>query len=94
VREWLKSLPKAERKVIGDEIRTVQFGWPIGMPLVRKLEIELWEVRVSLPNRVGRVLFTIVGQEAVLLHGFIKKTQRTPAEDLDLARRRMKEMRA
>ena len=88
MREWLKSLPKAERKVIADEIRTFQFGWPIGMPLVRKLEIELWEVRVSLPNRVGRVLFTIVGQEAVLLHGFIKKTARTPVRDLALARQR------
>ena len=88
MREWLKSLPKDERKVIGDEIRTVQFGWPIGMPLVRKLEIELWEVRVSLPNRVGGVLFTIVGQEAVLLHGFIKKTARTPVRDLALARQR------
>ena len=88
VREWLRSLPRQERKVIGDEIRTVQFGWPIGMPLVRKLDARLWEVRVDLPNRIGRVLFTIVDRQAVLLHGFIKKSQRTPARDLAVAKQR------
>lgn len=88
VRDWLKSLPAEERKAIGDEIRTVQFGWPVGMPLVRKLETGLWEVRVNLSNRIGRVLFTVVGQQAVLLHGFIKKSQRTPARELAVARQR------
>jgi phage-related protein len=88
VRDWLKSLPAEERKAIGDEIRTVQFGWPIGMPLVRKLETGLWEVRVNLSNRIGRVLFTVVDQQAVLLHGFIKKSQRTPARELAVARQR------
>ena len=88
MREWLKSLPEVERKAIGDEIRTVQFGWPVGMPLVRKLDSGLWEVRVTLLNRIGRVLFTVVGQQAVLLHGFIKKSERTPADDLTVARRR------
>lgn len=88
MRDWLKSLPAEERKAIGDEIRTVQFGWPVGMPLVRKLETGLWEVRVNLSNRIGRVLFTVVGQQAVLLHGFIKKRQRTPARELAVARQR------
>jgi phage-related protein len=88
VRDWLKSLLAEERKAIGDEIRTVQFGWPVGMPLVRKLETGLWEVRVNLSNRIGRVLFTVVGQQAVLLHGFIKKSQRTPARELAVARHR------
>jgi phage-related protein len=88
VREWLKSLPKPERKRIGDEIRTVQFGWPVGMPLVRKLDAGLWEVRVDLPNRIGRVLFAIVDQQAVLLHGFIKKSRRIPASDLAVAKQR------
>lgn len=88
MRDWLKSLPAEERKAIGDEIRTVQFGWPVGMPLVRKLETGLWEVRVNLSNRIGRVLFTVVGQQAVLLHGFIKKSQRTPARELAVARQR------
>ena len=88
VREWLKGLPAEERKVIGDEIRTVQFGWPIGMPLVRKLQEGLWEIRVSLRTRIARVLFAVVEGEAVLLHGFIKKSPRTPATDLDTANRR------
>jgi phage-related protein len=88
VRDWLKSLPKQERKLIGDEIRTVQFGWPVGMPLVRKLDAGLWEVRVSLTNRIGRVLFTIVDQQAVLLHGFIKKSRQIPAPDLAVAKQR------
>jgi phage-related protein len=92
VREWLKSLPREERKAIGDEIRTVQFGWPIGMPLVRKLEAGLWEVRVNLPNRIGRVLFTVVGKQAVLVHGFVKKSPRTPAHDLAVARRRKQQL--
>jgi len=92
VREWLKSLPKRERKAVGDEIRTVQFGWPIGMPLVRKLDTGLWEVRVGLPNRTARVLFTIVDQQAVLLHGFIKKSQKTPASDLAVARQRKEQL--
>lgn len=88
VREWLKALPKRERKVIGDEIRTVQFGWPVGMPLVRKLDAGLWEVRVNLPNRIARVLFTVVDQQGVLLHGFMKQSRKTPAADLALAKRR------
>jgi phage-related protein len=92
VREWLKALPKQERKSIGDEIRTVQFGWPVGMPLVRKLGDGLWEVRVNLPNRVARVLFTVVDQQAVLLHGFIKQSRKTPAADLAVARRRKGEL--
>lgn len=92
VREWLKALPKRERKSIGDEIRTVQFGWPVGMPLVRKLGDGLWEVRVNLPNRIARVLFTVIEQQAVLLHGFIKQSRKTPAPDLPLARRRKGEL--
>ncbi len=92
VREWLRSLAKRERKAIGDEIRTVQFGWPIGMPLVRKLDAGLWEVRVSLPDRTARVLLTIVDRQAVLLHGFIKKSQKTPARDLAVARQRKVEL--
>ena len=88
VREWLKALPDEDRKIIGGEIRTVQFGWPIGMPLVRKMEEGLWEARVDLPNRIARVLFTISEGQAVLLHGFIKKSPKTPAPDLATARRR------
>ena len=92
VREWLKDLPANERKAIGDDLRTMQFGWPLGMPLVRNLESGIWEVRTRLPTRIARVLFTTFEGEAVLLHGFIKKSQQTPLDELRLARRRKREL--
>jgi phage-related protein len=87
VRDWLKGLPEAERKAIGTDIRTAEYGWPIGMPVCRPLGGGLHEVRTDLPgNRTARVVFCIDRrQRMVLLHGFIKKTRRTPADDLDLA---------
>ena len=88
VRKWLKELSKQERKAIGDDIRTLQFAWPVGMPLVRKLEDGLWEVRTDFPNRIARVLFTVVAGEAVLLHGFVKQSRKTPQADLQTARKR------
>jgi phage-related protein len=88
VREWLKALPEAERRRMGQEIRTMQFGWPVGMPLVRKLQPDLWEARVRLENRIARVLFTVIDDVAVLVHGFIKQGQKTPLDDLKLAARR------
>ena len=90
VREWLKSLPREERRIIGEDIKTVQFGWPLGMPLVRKLDKGLWEVRSRLPDRIARVIFTTGDGRMVLLHGFIKKSQKTPREDLELARTRLR----
>jgi len=92
-REWLKALPAEERKIIGDNLKTAQFGWPLGMPLIRKLEAGLWEVRSRLPHRIARVIFTVEGDRMVLLHGFIKKSQKTPVEDLQLARQRLKALR-
>jgi phage-related protein len=91
VREWLKSLDVEDRRIIGEDIKDVEFSWPIGMPLVRSLGRELWEVRSSLPQgRIARVLFC-VGQDCmVLLHGFMKKTQKTPQQEIDLAIRRKK----
>jgi phage-related protein len=89
VREWLKSLPAEERKIIGEDIKTVQFGFPLGMPLVRKLKPQLWEVRSILPSRIARTLFTVHEDAIVLLHGLIKKSQKTPMEDLDLAVKRL-----
>lgn len=94
VREWLKSLPAHERRTIGEDIKTVQFGWPLGMPLVRKLGKELWEVRVHLVNRIARVLFTVVEHTMVLLHGFIKKSQAMPVEELATAKRRLQLLRS
>lgn len=91
VRDWLLSLDRDMRRVIGADIKTVQLGWPLGMPLVRKLEAELWEVRSRGPQGIARTLFTTSRGSMVLLHGFIKKSQRTPIPDLALARQRMKE---
>jgi phage-related protein len=88
VREWLTDLPREQRRLVGIEIKTVQMGWPIGMPVVRKLDIGLWEVRVDLSNTIARVLFTVVGSNMILLHGFIKKSQKTPMSDLATAKQR------
>jgi phage-related protein len=90
VREWLKSLPREERRVIGEDIKLVQFCWPLGMPLVRKLAAGLWEIRSRLAGRIARVLFTTGEGRMILLHGFIKKSQKTPAEDLELAKSRLR----
>ena len=93
VRDWLKSLVAIDRKTIGEDIKTVQLGWPLGMPLVGHLGGGLWEVRIKLDNRIARVLFVLDGSTMVLLHGFIKKQQVTPKPDLDLAKERMKELK-
>jgi len=91
VREWLKNLNADERKIIGEDIKEVEFSWPIGMPLVRSVGRELWEVRSTLPQgRIARVLFCVTGEQMVLLHGFIKKSQKTPNREIDLALQRMK----
>src|SRR6516164_3084236 len=89
VREWLKNLSPEDRKHIGEDIKTVEFGWPVGMPVCRPLSEGVYEVRTKLTqNRIARVLFYIDKKgRMVLLHGFIKKTQKTPDEDLDRARR-------
>jgi phage-related protein len=89
VRDWLKGLPSPEdRKRIGEDIKTVEFGWPIGMPVCKPLGDGIHEVRTSLvQNRIARVLFYIDKKgRMVLLHGFIKKTQKTPDPDFELAR--------
>jgi len=88
VREWLTDLPREHRRMIGTDIKTVQIGWPIGMPVVRKLDTGLWEVRIDLGDTIARVLFTVVGSDMVLLHGFIKKSQKTPATDMATAKQR------
>ncbi len=93
VRDWLKSLTALDRKTIGEDIKTVQLGWPLGMPLVRHLGGGFWEVRTRLDNRIARVLFVLSGSKMVLLHGFIKKQQTTPKPDIDLAKERMKELK-
>ena len=91
VREWLKGLSKEDCKVIGTDILTVQYAWPVGKPLVDNLGDGIWEVRSRLDNRIARTLFAMVEQEIVLLHGFIKKQQKTPPDKLELAKKRKKQ---
>jgi len=92
VRNWLKQLAKKQKKIIGEDIKTVELGWPIGMPLVRSLGKKLWEVRITLPNEIARVIFVVIDSEMILLHAFIKKDQKTPKKELDIALKRSKEL--
>ena len=89
VRNWLKDLPKDEKRIIGEDIKTAQLGWPLGMPLIRKMSKNLWEVRSSLPDGIARVFFTVDGSQMILLHGFIKKTNKTPQNELNTATTRL-----
>jgi phage-related protein len=88
VRDWLLGLAREDRRSVGFDIKTAQYGWPIGMPLIRKLEPGLWEVRSHLSDGIARVIFTVHGDTMVLLHGFVKKSQKTPAADLKRAKQR------
>ncbi|APG63126.1 hypothetical protein LPB140_10390 [Sphingorhabdus lutea] len=93
VREWLLELSDQDRKTIGVDIATAEFGWPIGMPLCRSIKGRkgIWEIRSDLSDkRIGRVFFCVEGDVMVLLHGIIKKSQKTPTRDLDIAEKRKK----
>lgn len=95
VRKWLKALSREDKRIVGTDIATVEFGWPVGMPTCRAVTSRrgLWEVRSTLTqNRIARVLFFVYQSQMVLLRGFIKKTQETPAKELDLAVTRQKEV--
>ena len=93
VREWLKKLDVEDRKLIGEDIKDVEFSWPIGMPLCRSLGAGLWEVRSQLSGgRIARIIFCVHQGRMVLLHGFMKKTQKTPPREIELAAKRMKEI--
>jgi len=93
VREWLKELDPQDRKAIGTDLLRVQEQWPIGMPVCKSLGKGLWEVGTDLSShRTARVLFFVEEARIGVVHGFIKKTQRAPAADLELARRRMRVM--
>jgi phage-related protein len=93
VREWLKELSAEDRNSLGKDIAKVEFGWPIGMPYCRAMGDGLWEVRSEIGDgRIARVLFCVGAGTMVLLHGFIKKSQKTPPAELSLARKRMKEI--
>jgi len=91
VREWLKELPSADRRIMGEDIKDVEFAWPLGLPLVRSLGRGLWEVRSSLTHgRIARVIFCVSDGQMILLHAFLKKTQKTPPQEIELALKRMK----
>lgn len=85
-------LAKRERKIIGDDVLKVQYCWPIGRPLVGNLGGGLWEVRSRLEDRIARVIFCVEGRTMVLLHAFIKKTQKTPKHEIDLAMKRKNQL--
>ena len=93
VREWLRGLSAEDRRTIGADLATIQVGWPIGMPLCRSLGAGLWEIRSRLfGNRIARLVFFVAEGRVGVVHGFIKKTQKTPAAEIDIAQARMKEM--
>ena len=94
VREWLLSLDKEDRKIVGDDIKAVEYGWPIGMPVWRKLVgTKLYEVRSNISSqRIARVIFVIMDEYMILLNGFIKKDQKTPKNEIDISLQRMKDI--
>lgn len=91
VKEFLMSRTKEDRKEIGADIYKVQAGFPLGLPLVRKEDVDLWEVRSIIPDGICRILFAITKTEMVLLHGFVKKSPKTPLKELEVAKNRLKE---
>ena len=95
VREWLKALDAPDRLAVGQDLMRAQWRWPVGMPLCRGMGQGLWEIRTELPSkRIARVLLSLDEGALVALHAFIKKTQKTPDDELALARRRQKEMKS
>ena len=92
VRNWFRSLDAADRNALGQDLMRLQFRWPVGMPLCRSLRHGVWELRCDLSgNRIARVMFAFIDGKLVALHGFIKKTEKTPDAEIELARRRKRE---
>lgn len=91
VREWLQSLSKEVKKIVGEDIKAVQIVWPIVEPLVKHIEGKIWEVRSTIPNGKVRIFFTVKNEQMILLHSIMKKTQKTPPQELEIARKRLKE---
>ena len=93
VREWLRDMSRDNRKTLGEDIKTLQFGWPVGMPLARKMDDDLWELRSTISSGIARTFFTVYQKKIVLLHGFVKKSQKTPSNELATAKRRLNKLR-
>ncbi len=94
VRVWLKEMSQDNRKTVGEDIKTLQFGWPVGMPLARKMSENLWELRSVVSSGIARIFFSIYEGHIVLLHGFVKKSKKTPQKELALAKRRLSKLRS
>jgi len=89
VREWLKEQKNEDKKSIGEDIKAIEFSWPVGYPQVQKMDKDLWEIRSHISgSRISRIFFTVIEDNLILLHAIIKKTRKTPKEDLDLAKKR------
>jgi phage-related protein len=93
VREFIKQLSKEDQKEVGADIRVVQDSFPIGLPLVRKLKPELWEIRSFIKNGISRIFFTFFDKKIIFLHAFVKKMQKTPLKEIDVAIKRLKEFK-
>ena len=93
VREFIKDLGKEDQREIGADIRVVQDSFPVGLPLVRKLKPELWEIRSMIKDGVSRIFFTFCNEKIILLHAIVKKTQKTPPHEINVAVERLKEFK-
>jgi len=94
VRDWLKGLDRQNRKLVGEDIKTLQFGWPVGMPVARKVADDLWELWSRMKNGIARTFFTVYAKRIVLLHGFVKKAKKTPTKELAVAKLRLTKLRS
>lgn len=87
-------MDRDSRRSVGEDIKTLQFGWPVGMPLARKMADDLWELRSAISTGIVRTFFTIHDETIVLPHGFMKKSQKTPPNELTIAKRRLNKLRS
>ncbi len=92
-RDFLLSLDRNDRREVGADIFAVQKGFPLGLPLCRKMGSDLWEVRSDVADGICRIFFTVYKNTMILLHGFIKKSQKTPQDELDTANSRLKDFK-
>ena len=95
MREWLNELSRDEKRSIGRDLAKVQFGWPVGLPLCRPLSGGLWELRSRCRASARHpVFFGFHDGMLIALHAIFKKTQKTPAGELALAKQRLKEVQS
>jgi phage-related protein len=87
---WFRALEPEERRIVGYELRLLQIGFPEGLPRCRSLGDGLFELQCTLPNKIARVIFFLDGHSVIIVPGFIKKSQKTPKEELETAKARKK----